>query len=57
MHRRIRAYFQSEEYEDPLTGRRRIALRVPYMGYEAPNGSDPNAAASNGGGAAGETPF
>jgi hypothetical protein len=31
--RRIAAHFQTEEREDPLTGRRMVRLRVPYMGY------------------------
>jgi len=37
--RRIRAQFQTEEREDPATGRRVVRLAVPYMGYE-PAGPD-----------------
>jgi len=31
--RRVEAQFQSEEREDPLSGRRVLRLRVPYAGY------------------------
>jgi len=31
--RRVEALFQSEEREDPLSGRRMLRLRVPYAGY------------------------
>ena len=33
--RRLRAHLLTEEREDPLTGKRVVRLRVPYMGYEA----------------------
>ncbi len=32
---RARVDFVREERDDPLTGRRVVRLRVPYMGYEA----------------------
>ena len=38
--RRIQAQLQTEEREDPISGRRVVRLRVPYMGY-AP--ADPEA--------------
>lgn len=31
----VRAQLQPEEREDPLSGRRIVRLRVPYMGYES----------------------
>lgn len=39
--RTVRAIFQEEEREDPLTGSRIVRLRVPYMGYEQ-NGDQPD---------------
>ena len=33
--RRIQAQLQTEEREDPLTGKRTVRLRVPYLGYQA----------------------
>ena len=39
--RRIQAQFHTEEREDPLSGRRIVRLRVPYMGY-APADQDPS---------------
>jgi uncharacterized protein DUF669 len=41
----VRATFEPEEREDPLTGRRQLRLRVPYAGY-APLGGSPNGEAS-----------
>jgi len=32
--RRVEAVFQTEEREDPLSGRRLLRLRVPFAGYE-----------------------
>ena len=34
---KARAQCLLEEYEDKLTGRRQIRLRVPYLGYESVN--------------------
>lgn len=31
---RVRVLVQPEEREDPLTGRRQVRMRVPYLGYE-----------------------
>jgi hypothetical protein len=41
MGREVRAVFQSEEREDPLTGRRVLRLRVPYAGYAPLEGPVP----------------
>lgn len=46
----IRATFQVEEREDPLTGHRLVSLSVPYVGYEAWEGepaSEPAAESGN----------
>jgi hypothetical protein len=39
--RQVRALFQSEEREDPFTGRRVLRLRVPYAGYSPLDGPAP----------------
>jgi hypothetical protein len=39
--REVRAVFQSEEREDPFTGRRVLRLRVPYAGYAPLDGPAP----------------
>ena len=42
VNRQVVATLQQEEREDPITGRRTIRLRVPYLGYaSAENGSRP----------------
>ena len=46
--RELRAVFQSEEREDPYTGRRVLRLRVPYAGYGTLEGPDPNVPAREG---------
>lgn len=37
--RQVEALFQTEEREDPLSGRRLLRLRVPYAGYAAVDGN------------------
>lgn len=37
----VRAQMLPEEREDPLSGRRIVRLRVPYMGYEAAEDPSP----------------
>jgi hypothetical protein len=37
----VRATFVTEEREDPVTGRRVMRLRVPYLGYEEPEEKRP----------------
>ena len=37
--RQVEALFQTEEREDPLSGRRLLRLRVPYAGYAAVGGN------------------
>jgi hypothetical protein len=52
--REAQALFQSEEREDPLTGRRVLRLRVPYAGYAALDATlDAAAWGARGGAAAG----
>ena len=38
---RVRARFEMEEREDPLTGSRQMRLRVPYAGYSAAPDEEP----------------
>jgi hypothetical protein len=40
--REVRAMFQSEEREDPYSGRRILRLRVPYAGYAPLDGEMPS---------------
>jgi hypothetical protein len=40
--REVRAVFQSEEREDPYSGRRILRLRVPYAGYAPVDGPLPS---------------
>lgn len=37
-----------EEREDPVTGRRQVRMRVPYLGYAPLNGGDEPSRATNG---------
>jgi len=48
--RRASVVLETEEWEDPITGRRQIRMSVPYLGY-APFGEDGLVAQVNGAGA------